>query len=143
MPSPFETAPAAAASAVPIIFASKSTWEAIGDRLSESARRFAAVSGFSAKPGACLTLPDGNGQIAQVLFGLEEPTAQSRDAFRPGALPGLLPEGVYRFANAPHDLRLATLAFALGSYRFSRYRKADISAVRLVPPDDSYSHFAL
>ena len=97
MPSFFETAPAAAASAVPISFASKSTWAAIGEGLSKSARQFAAANGFSAKPGACLTLPDGNGQIAQVLFGLEEATAQSRDAFRPGALPGLLPDGVYRF----------------------------------------------
>ena len=32
---------------------------------------------------------------------------------RPGQLPGLLPPGAYRFANAPHDTRLATLAFAL------------------------------
>jgi leucyl aminopeptidase len=46
-----------------------------------------------------------------------------------------LPAGAYRFANAPHDLRLATLAFALGSYRFSRYRRAEANAVRLVPPE--------
>jgi len=30
---------------------------------------------------------------------------------------------------------LATLAFALGNYRFSRYRKADVPNVKLVPPD--------
>ena len=90
---------------------------------------------FTAKPGKCLTLPSPDGQIAQVIFGLEEETSKSRDLFRPGALPGLLPPGVYRFANAPHDTRLATLAFALGSYRFGRYRKADKPDVRLVPPD--------
>ena len=50
-------------------------------------------------------------------------------------MPGLLPPGVYRFANAPHDARLAALAFALGSYRFGRYRKNDAPDVRLVPPD--------
>ena len=61
--------------------------------------------------------------------------AKFRDLFRPGQLPGLLPPGVYRFANAPHDTRLAALAFALGSYRFSRYRKTDAPDVRLVPPD--------
>jgi leucyl aminopeptidase len=55
--------------------------------------------------------------------------------FRAGSLPGLLPAGVYRFANAPHDSRLAALAFALGSYRFGRYRKAEAPDVRLVPPD--------
>ena len=50
-------------------------------------------------------------------------------------MPGLLPAGLYRFANAPHDTRLATLAFALGSYRFNRYRKNDAPGVRLVPSD--------
>ncbi|MFN5449921.1 leucyl aminopeptidase family protein, partial [Bradyrhizobium sp.] len=35
----------------------------------------------------------------------------------------------------PHDPRLAALAFALGSYRFGRYRKAESPEVRLVPPD--------
>ena len=81
---------------------------------------------------ACLTLPSADGNIAQVLFGLEDETSKSRDLFRPGALPGLLPPGVYRFANAPHDTRLAALAFALGSYRFSRYRKNDSPDVRRV-----------
>ena len=104
-------------------------------RLPAPARQFALANGFAAKPGACLTLPVADGQIAQVLFGLEDATSKSRDLFRPGALPGLLPPGVYRFANAPHDTRLAALAFALGSYRFSRYRKADTPDVRLVPPD--------
>ena len=80
-------------------------------------------------------LPSADGHIAQVIFGLEDEASKFRDLFRPGLLPGLLPSGVYRFANAPHDTRLATLAFALGSYRFSRYRKADAPDVRLVPPD--------
>ena len=79
-------------------------------------------------------MPSADGQIAQVVFGLEDETSKFRDLFRPGLLPGLLPPGVYRFANAPHDTRLAALAFALGSYRFSRYRKADAPEVRLVPP---------
>ena len=99
------------------------------------ARQFALANDFTAKPGACLTLPSADGKIAQVLFGLEDEASKSRDLFRPGALPGLLPPGVYRFANAPHDTRLATLAFALGSYRFGRYRKNDVPDVRLVPPD--------
>ncbi|ANW04619.1 leucyl aminopeptidase family protein [Bradyrhizobium icense] len=133
MPSPFETAPTA--SAIPITFATKTTWSAIAEDLPEPARRFALANDFTAKPGKCLTLPAPDGQIAQVVFGLEDESAKSRDLFRPGALPGLLPPGVYRFANAPHDLRLATLAFALGSYRFDRYRKAEKPEVRLVPPD--------
>jgi leucyl aminopeptidase len=133
MPSPFETAPAA--SAIPITFATKATWQEICDGLPAEARGFALANAFAAKPGACLTLPSADGSIAQVVFGLEEATAKYRDLFRPGQLPGLLPPGVYRFANAPHDARLGVLAFALGSYRFGRYRKTEASDVRLVPPD--------
>ena len=132
MPSVFETAPAPA---IPITFATKSTWDAIRAGLPAENRQFALANGFAAKPGVCLTLPSADGHIAQVLFGLEDETSKSRDLFRPGALPGLLPPGIYRFANTPHDTRLAALAFALGSYRFSRYRKNDAPGVRLVPPD--------
>ena len=133
MPSVFETSPPAAA--IPITFVTKTTWEAIRNGLPAEARQFALANGFAAKPGKCLTLPAPDGGIAQVLFGLEDEASPSRDLFRPGALPGLLPAGVYRFANAPHDARLAALAFALGSYRFGRYRKTDNGDVRLVPPD--------
>jgi len=133
MPSPFESAPAT--NAVPITFTSRSNWDAVRAELPVTARQFAEANGFTGKPGACLTVPASDGQIAGVLFGLEDTGARARDLFRPGALPNLLPAGVYRFANAPHDTRLAVLAFALGCYRFGRYRKADAPDVRLVPPD--------
>src|SRR5690242_14714263 len=133
MTSPFAASPAAAA--IPITFVTKSSWEAIRAALPPQAVQFALANGFAAKPGACLVLPAADGQIAQVLFGLEDEDTRSRDLFRPGALPGLLPSGVYRFANAPHDARLAALAFALGLYRFGRYRKAEAPDVKLVPPD--------
>jgi leucyl aminopeptidase len=134
MHSAFETTPATPA--IPITFATKATWDAISSELPAPARQFARANGFAAKPGACLTLPDANGEIAQVVFGMENETSKFRDPFRAGQLPGLLPTGVYRFANlAPDNVRLATLAFALGSYRFGRYRKTDGSQVRLVPPD--------
>jgi leucyl aminopeptidase len=134
MHSVFETAQAR--SAIPITFATKATWDAISANLPAPAREFARANGFSAKPGAYLTLPTTDGAIAQVLFGLDDETSRSRDPFRPGQLPGLLPPGVYRFANvAADDARLAALAFALGSYRFGRYRKTDAAEVRLVPPD--------
>jgi leucyl aminopeptidase len=133
MQSPFETAPAA--SSIPIYFATKATWAGIREGLPAQAQQFALANDFTAKPGKLLILPSPDGKIAQVIFGLEDATSESRDLFRPGALPGVLPPGTYRFANAPHDMRLATLAFALGSYRFGRYRQADQPEVRLVPPD--------
>src|ERR1043166_5395555 len=132
MPSPFESA--SATPAIPITFATKSTWEAIAAALPAEARQFARANGFAGKPGACLTLPAADGAIAEVLFGIEDEAAKSRDLFRPGALSGLVPAGTYRFANAPHDSRLAALAFALGCYRFARYRKQEEKEVELELP---------
>ncbi|RTL53613.1 MAG: leucyl aminopeptidase family protein [Bradyrhizobiaceae bacterium] len=127
------------ASAIPISFVTKSSLETVLSALPGPAQVFARASGFTAKAGKHLLLPDAQGGIAHVLFGLEDrpeskPGAWA-DRFRPGQLPNLLPKGVYRFANVPHDTRLAALAFALGSYRFDRYRKVDFCDARLVPPD--------
>jgi len=134
MTSVFETRPATPA--VPITFVTKATWDAISADLAEPARQFARSSGFVAKAGGYLALPDARGEISLVVFGLEEETAKFRDPFRTGQLPGLLPPGVYRFANvAAEHAHLATLAFALGAYRFGRYRKSEAPEVKLVPPD--------
>jgi leucyl aminopeptidase len=133
MHSAFAAAPAQ--SAIPITFVTKSTWEPVGAALDETARRFAEANGFAAKPGQYLALPAASGEVSQVLFGLGEKSDRAHDPFLAGKLPGLLPAGTFRFANAPHDVHLAVLAFALGSYRFGRYRKADAPRTRLVPPD--------
>lgn len=120
--------------AIPVWFVTKSTWPGIRDGLGALAGAFAASAGFDPKPGGHLVVPSGEGGIGAVLFGLED-SASSANPMLPGNLPGLLPSGIYRFANVPHDTRLAALAFALGSYRFDRYRKRDAKAVTLVPPD--------
>jgi leucyl aminopeptidase len=134
MPTVFETAPATPA--IPIMLATKATWDVISSALPAPSRQFALANGFAAKPGAYLALPNADGEIAQVIYGLDNESAKFRDRFRAGQLPGLLPPGVYRFANvAPGEAHLSTLAFALGCYRFGRYRKSEPPEVRLVPPD--------
>jgi leucyl aminopeptidase len=133
MHSAFDASPITPA--IPITFVTKSTWSEIAETLSAPAKAFATANGFNGKPGAWLALPDAEGAIAQVLFGLDDTSAKHHDPFRAGALPGLLPAGTYRFANAPHDTRLATLAFALGSYRFGRYRDNEAPRAKLSPPD--------
>ncbi|MBA4037962.1 MAG: leucyl aminopeptidase, partial [Bradyrhizobium sp.] len=78
MQSPFETAPT---DSIPIIFATRSTWDAVRTELPEHARQFAAANDFAAKPGKCLTLPSPDGRIAQVVFGIEDAASKSRDLF--------------------------------------------------------------
>jgi leucyl aminopeptidase len=118
--------------AIPIWFVDAATYPAVRDGLEAGQRAFAEAAGFEPKPGRHLLLP-GAGGVGGVLFGLDTPAAP--DPFLPGRLPGLLPNGTYRFANAPRDARLSALAFALGAYRFSRYRKPEEKSVRLTVPD--------
>ena len=106
-------------------------------KLSPASIAFLRASGFAAKPGQHLLIPSKDGALECVAFGIENVDAPHRDPFRPGLLPNVLPAGTYRFANTPHDLRLATLAFALGSYKFTRYRKsqAETDRAQFVVPD--------
>ncbi len=124
----------ASSKAIPIWFVTAASWNEAAGKLDASARAFAETSGFQPKPGCYLALPGSGGALNAILFGLENPDGP-RDLFLPGSLAGLLPAGLYRFANAPHDARLACLAFALGAYRFTRYRKGEERNVRLVMPD--------
>jgi leucyl aminopeptidase len=130
---PFVT-PGSAAATVPVTFVTAATWAEARERLDARSRAFAAAAGFEPRAGRHLLLPAGDGGLAGVLFGLENADDPGKDLLRPGALPALLPAGTYRFANAPHDARLAALAFAFGTYRFARYRKAEDKEVRLELP---------
>jgi leucyl aminopeptidase len=127
--------PGSATRTVPVTFVTAATWSEARDRLDARSRAFADAAGFEPRAGRHLLLPGPDGGLAGVLFGLEDAEEKSKDLLRPGALPALLPAGTYRFANAPHDARLAALSFALGCYHFARYRKAEDKEIRLeLPP---------
>jgi leucyl aminopeptidase len=119
---------------IPITFVTEATWGEGRAHLDAHARAFADAAGFEPRPGRHLLLPGPDGNLSGVLFALESADDPHKDLLRPGALAGLLPTGNYRFANAPHDARLAALAVAFAAYRFTRYRKADSKEVRLELP---------
>ena len=119
---------------VPVTFVTSATWREQRERLDARGHAFAEASGFEPKAGRHLLLPGAEGGLAGVLFALEGADDPSKDPFRPGALVGVLPAGAYRFANPPHDSKLAALAFALGCYRFTRYRKQDDKELKLELP---------
>lgn len=124
-----------AASAIPITFVTASNWAQIKAGLAPVAQAFAETAGFEPKPGRHLALPSADGRLSAILFGLEDDQAAQKDPFLPGSLATHLPGGIYRFANDPHDGRLAALALALGTYKFSRYRKADGKKLHLAVPE--------
>jgi leucyl aminopeptidase len=128
--------PRGTAAAVPIWFVTAATYPDVRKMLDAGAAAFADAAGFEPKPGRLLLLPGKSGAskaLGGVLFGIEA-SDDAKDLFLAGRLPQSLPEGVYRFANDPHDARLAALAFALGSYRFTRYRKAEARDIKLDLP---------
>jgi leucyl aminopeptidase len=120
--------------AIPILFVNAATFEATIADIDDREQVYVRATGYEPKPGRHLVVPKADGTLAGVLFGIEAADELVKDLFRPSALVGLLPPGTYRFANAPHDARLAALAFALGAYQFTRYRKAEPRKVRLIVP---------
>jgi leucyl aminopeptidase len=121
------------APSTPIWFVTGATWNDVRSRLDARAAAFAVAAGFEPLPGRHALLPGPDGNLAAVLFGLED-QGKPTNPFLPGALAGVLPRGTYRFANAPHDARLAAVAIALGAYRFVRYGKT-ANEVRVEIPD--------
>ena len=92
--------------------------------------RIATAQNFKAKPGEILPLFDDQGQLEMVLFGAGEPMSAR-------ALPARLPAADYSLEPGGPEINpsLFALAFALGSYRFDRYRpRPDGPRVRLVAP---------
>jgi leucyl aminopeptidase len=119
----------------PIWLASEQSWEEVKRQLPAQAARFAEIQGFEPKPGRHCLLPNPDGSLLGVLFGVDGPSVKRADPFLVGKLPTLVPEGVYRLASPPVDASLATLSWLLGAYAFTRYGKKAKKPARLVPPE--------
>lgn len=104
--------------ATPILFVTPSDWEAAAKTFGGDALCFAKAAGFEGKAGTIALLPGLGGSIDAVLFGADP----AGDPMTAGQLPGLLPDGAYRFSAKLKDEALSTLAFLLGAYRFTAYK---------------------
>jgi leucyl aminopeptidase len=96
-------------------------------------RTYAAANKFSGKAGQVLTVPGASGAVERVLLGIGSGRVDL-SLFR--TLAGKLPAGEYALAKLPRgiDPEQAALAFALGTYRFDRYKKRGEPIPRLVAP---------
>jgi leucyl aminopeptidase len=100
--------------------------------LPPAAAAWVGRTGFSGAAGEVALLPDGEGGIASILFGLGK--GERTPSLLAGKLPVALPAGTYRLAQGFDDPSLAAVAWALGAYRFTRYRKPSADVRRLVVP---------
>ena len=90
------------------------------------------ANNFNARPASHLVLTDARGQAARVLAGVEE----GIDRWSLGALPGVLAQGTYRLEGEPSVAEATAYAFAwaMGCYRFARYKSDDKDFAKLVWP---------
>jgi leucyl aminopeptidase len=95
-------------------------------------RAFAATSDFKGKAGQVLIVPNTEGAVDRILFGLGAEGRADAMSFR--ALATKLPAGDYRIAQAPPAIPAdqIALAFAMGAYKFDRYRRNSDEPARLV-----------
>jgi leucyl aminopeptidase len=98
--------------------------------LPEAARAFVAATGFAARQGEVALVP-GEGGLAGALVGLGDGTSP-RAAF--GAAAAALPEGSTWQLTAGSDIaEAATLGWALGAYRYGRFKQPKAGARLAVP----------
>ncbi|MHA1549214.1 MAG: leucyl aminopeptidase family protein, partial [Alphaproteobacteria bacterium] len=100
--------------------------------LPEPAANWLGVSGFRAERRQIGLIPATDGALAKVLFGLGDDDGTVD--LGAGSLPVGLPRGTYRLGGGFADAPLAATAWALGAYRFDRYRESDHTARQLCLP---------
>ncbi len=128
-------APGAAAATKPVWFAAPESRKADLAALSDAQRAWLGTIGWKADAGSVALLPDDRGDLGGAVLGLGPADAASGAMLLAGALPATLPEGAYHLASPLPDPDLAALGWAMGAYRFDRYRsKAPAGPKRLKLP---------
>ncbi len=100
------------------------------ERAETPAKRWVESSGFDAKPDTHCLIPGKDGRATGVLAGI----ADANDPFCLAQLTTALTPGIY-FIDADWDPAVAeraTVGWALGGYRFTRYKRAEQEPAQLV-----------
>jgi len=111
----------AAGQAVPIELVGKDGLAKALAALTPAQRKWLEIADFNAEPGRAVLVPGADGGLERVLLGASNDLAEGGGPLQFGSIVGSLPPGDYALAKgaAAGD---SALAFALGSYRFERYR---------------------
>jgi leucyl aminopeptidase len=90
-------------------------------------------TGFSGKDGEMALIPNAKGGLGSAVLGL----GKGDDIFALAQFSESLPQGSYALGDVPvsHGGHNAALAWALGTYRFDRYKKSPRKFPKLVLPD--------
>ncbi len=121
---------------VRLIPARTDSLEEVTTTLAEPTAGWVRASGYTAKPGTVLLLPgEGDAPVGGALAGV----ADDEDLWSWGGAAAALPNNRY-YLDADYSERSATraaLGWALGNYRFARYKPGGRAAPELVWPDSA------
>jgi leucyl aminopeptidase len=108
--------------AVPILATDAKRLPKLLESLGSAERRWAEAAGFDGSPGSFALLPDAKGAVARVVAGVRD----AEDPWSLAGLPSKLPRARYALGKGPVTIAPDKAAFAwdLGSYQFTRYKKA-------------------
>ena len=111
------------ASAVAVVALTKSGLAAWRKGQSARVGGWAEAAGFTAEPGSVCLVPDPEGKLGLVLFGL----AEEEDVWAYASLPAKLPPGRYRLEPEPEarTAAQAALAWSLATYSYDRYKSRE------------------
>ena len=130
----FETNPAdlfssKAANSIPIRAVTKGDLKAKKSGISAKEREWAKSSNFDGSSGQHCLVPNADGTLHSVLFGLGDGISE-KTGFELGRLAGQLPDGTFKLDT---EISNADLGWALGGYRFAKYKKSKSKSAKLIP----------
>ncbi len=96
-------------------------------------RAWLEAGGFTAKPGTLARIPDERGRLSRVVAGVGDPN----ELWSYGDLAAKLGTGTYALDRTltPEAATRAAIGWALGTYRFKRYRKSEQTFATLAWPN--------
>ena len=112
--------------ATPLTLVSAADFDAWSAGLTQPARNWLTRSQFKGKSGEFAWLPDAGGEPVELVAGWDG----KDDLATLGGLPFKVPEGVYQLKSPVSDLQL--LGWALGCYRFTRYKEGERAPAQLI-----------
>lgn len=121
------------AAALPLHVAAPDTLAALRERLGGAAAAWLEATGFAGRPQEVALLPGPGGALAGAVVGLG---GRPADPWAFGSLPFALPaDSLWRLADTPDGVaERATLGWALGAYRYTRFVAPKRTPARLAAP---------
>ncbi len=120
--------------AIPIKPLSKASLKDWLSKASKPQSQWLAAAGFKAQPGQVVMLPSPQGELKEVLFGVQE----SGYLYQLATIYNSLPAGSYRLDCDwnPEQQEQAILGWGLAAYRFERYCKSKKPRPKLSLPGE-------